>query len=87
MSLDFAQHFSYNIQMTIQELINQLQQYDPKLPVMLSGYEGGVYQANRVRQVVFAANVNDAWYYGPHEIITDPSDYPGYKQQQGVYLT
>lgn len=73
--------------MTIEELIKHLEHYDPKLPVMLSGYEGGVYQLGKVRKITFATNVNDAWYYGPHEIVTDPGDYPGYKQQQGVYLT
>lgn len=73
--------------MTIKELIQHLQQFDDSLPVMLSGYEGGVYQANRVRSVVFATNVNDAWYYGPHELVMEPDQYPGHKQQQGVYLT
>jgi len=78
--------------MTVQELINQLKQYDPKLPVFLAGYEGGVYEprGDSIRQVTVALNVNDAWYYGPHEIVYDGINddmYTGNKRQQGVYLT
>lgn len=76
--------------MTIEELINQLKQYDPKLPVLLAGYEGGVYQPHgkSTRQVTIAINVNDQWYYGPHEIVFDDDElYPGNQRTQGVLIT
>lgn len=73
--------------MTIEELIKKLQEFDPKLPVLLSGYEGGVYQPSRVSQVTIAINVNDQWYYGPHELVHDDEDlYPGHYRTQGVYI-
>lgn len=77
--------------MTVEELINQLKQYDPKLPVLLAGYEGGVYEArgNAISEVTIAINVNDAWYYGPHEIVYDGINddmYPGNQRQQGLYI-
>lgn len=73
--------------MTIKELIQKLQQFDPSLPVLLSGYEGGVYQPNKVYEVTIALNVNDAWYYGPHELVHDDDDwYPGHERTQGVYI-
>lgn len=72
--------------MTIKELIQHLQRFDENLPVMLSGYEGGVYEANRIRPVVFAINVNTDWYNGPHELVVEPDEYPSHKKQQGVYL-
>ena len=73
--------------MTIEQLIQQLQQHDPKLPVFLSGYEGGLYQANGVNVVTVAKNVNSEWYYGPHEIIHPLiDDYPHHEKLKGVYL-
>ena len=73
--------------MTIEELINQLKQYDPKLPVMLSGYEGGLYEANGTNKVTVAKGVNQEWYYGPHEIVHPLiDDYPKHEKFQGVYI-
>ena len=73
--------------MTIEELIKQLEHYDPKLPVLLHGYEGGVYIANLTRPVLVAADVNTEWYYGPHEIVTEYTDgYQGYTKFNGVII-
>ena len=58
--------------MTVEELINKLKEFDPKLPIMLHGYEGGVYDGpNRFYQAIVALSVNQEWYYGPHEIMSD----------------
>jgi hypothetical protein len=57
---------------TVEQLIEQLKQHDPKLPVMMPGYEGGVYDGPTKFQVAnVALGVNDEWYYGPHEIVYD----------------
>lgn len=74
--------------MTIEELIKELQQYDPKLPVLLSGYEGGVYLPNRMRKVNVALNVNKEWYYGPHEIVWEGLyDYPDNEKMNGLLIS
>jgi hypothetical protein len=55
--------------MKVIELIQALEAFDPEMPVVLSGYEGGF---NTVTAVVeprtFVKDVNCAWYYGPHEL-------------------
>jgi hypothetical protein len=57
--------------MKVIDLIQRLQEFDPEMPVVLSGYEGGF---NTVTAVVeprtFAEGVNESWkwYYGPHEL-------------------
>ena len=57
--------------MLVEELIAELQTYDPKLPVIRNGYEGGYCDVERVGFQKIALNVNDAWYYGPHESADD----------------
>ena len=54
--------------MTVEELINALQQYDPKLRVAVQGYEGGYSDVSRAEPVELALNVHDDWYYGPHYV-------------------
>jgi hypothetical protein len=53
--------------MTIKELIQQLQQLDPDLHVFTNGYEGGYCDVVIGEEKEIALNVNEAWYYGPHE--------------------
>jgi len=54
--------------MKVRQLIEQLQQLDPELQVVVSGYEGGYHHA-RVEKEPFdmCLNVYNEWYYGPHE--------------------
>jgi hypothetical protein len=89
--LDFCSLFWYNYTMTIEQLIKILQQHDPKLPVLLSGYEGGVYEPHGklIRQVLVAKDVNEEWYYGPHEIVYPEfnNDYPNHEKFQGLIIT
>lgn len=61
--------------MTIQDLIDKLQQFDPALKVVLTGYEGGCYFLYNARQVNIALDVNTDWYYGPHEVIPENDEY------------
>lgn len=54
--------------MTVGELIAKLQTFDPALPVMVDGYEGGVDYpriAEEVNSVVL--NQQTDWFYGRHE--------------------
>lgn len=58
--------------MTVGELIVHLekigQQYGPEVHVFTRGYEGGYDDVLSVDKVdEFLLNVNDEWYYGPHE--------------------
>lgn len=53
--------------MTVAELILALQQYDPKLRVIVKGYEGGYDDADYAEQLKIGLDVHTAWYYGKHE--------------------
>jgi len=57
--------------MLVEELIAQLQQYDPKLLVITSGYEGGLKEITGTGLNKIALNVNTEWYYGEHESVDD----------------
>ena len=57
--------------MLVEELIKQLQTFDPKLPVIRNGYEGGYCDIDYVNTTKIALNVNSAWYYGAHEAADD----------------
>ena len=52
--------------MKVKELIEKLQQLDPELAVVVSGYEGGYDDMNAMAFLNIARNVNDAWYSGDH---------------------
>ena len=59
--------------MNVKQLIEKLQGYDPELMVIVSGYEGGVNQAEHAGQVKIKLNTYTEWYYGKHEV-TDRDD-------------
>jgi hypothetical protein len=75
---------------TVEQLIEQLKQHDPQLPVILSGYEGGVYCGpNEINTVTIALNVHDPddWWYGPHELVYEGfMEYEGAKKITALYL-
>jgi hypothetical protein len=55
--------------MKVIELIKSLEAFDPEMPVVLTGYEGGYSEVQGVvDQRTFVEDVNCAWYYGPHEL-------------------
>jgi len=63
--------------MTVGQLIETLQGYDPALMVVVSAYEGGVNEAENAGQVKVKLNVHTEWYYGAHEVTIyddDPFD-------------
>jgi hypothetical protein len=74
--------------MTIQELIDKLSKHDPSLHVYIPGYEGGVNDVRSFEEVEVFLNVNEDWWYGPHEIndrliLKDTSEL---KTQKGIFL-
>ena len=80
--------------MLVQELIEKLKEFDPKLPVALHGYEGGAYFTRSATEVTLALNVNDPeeWWYGPHEIVLEGDEYmqektQTHEKQQVIYIT
>lgn len=54
--------------MTVAELMFKLQGLPHDARVVVSGYEGGVGDVANVSEVMIKLNVNDEWYYGPHEM-------------------
>jgi hypothetical protein len=57
--------------MKVKELIETLSQLDPELMVVIGGYEGGVDEVSRYELCNIELNVNDAWFYGKHEVLSD----------------
>jgi hypothetical protein len=55
----------------------------------LTGYEGGVYNPTRVLEVTVALDVNDEWYYGPHEELIPEFDreYPEHVHEQMIRIS
>lgn len=54
--------------MNVEALIEQLKKYPPDTKVVIAGYEGGVREISYTGLCPIALNVNDEWYYGPHEL-------------------
>ena len=76
--------------MKVKELIEKLQALDPELMVVRDGYEGGVCEVIEVSSKTVALNVNTAWYYGDHEILSDEVSYkqhPDSERATVVYIT
>lgn len=57
--------------MKVKDLVGLLQSLDPEKEVLLTGYEGGYYNCDRVRPITVALDWNDRWYYGPHELLDE----------------
>lgn len=54
--------------MNVKELIEELKKLPEDLMVVISGYEGGVYEVTNLDEVKLTLHANDAFYYGDHEI-------------------
>ncbi len=53
--------------MTVGELIKALQNFDPSHPVVVDGYEGGYSDTTYIQSIELIRNVNEPYYYGPHD--------------------
>jgi len=80
--------------MTVQELINQLQQLNPSLEVYVNGYEGGyddIKKAELVRVCKDFYVADENWYYGDHEeydvVRKGPADPHSFEIVKGIVLT
>lgn len=72
--------------MKVKDLIAELQQFNPDLMVVVSGYEGGVEEAQATSEHTIALNCNESWYYGPHEMIDKYDQHEGKERVQAVYV-
>jgi len=75
--------------MKVSALIDLLKVMPQDSPVVIKGYEGGVDDVALVEEVSINLNVNNEWYYGPHEIDSQssvPSNVDD-KSVPAVYLT
>ena len=72
--------------MIVKELIEKLQALDPNLMVVRSGYEGGVNEVDELGVIEIALDVNDEWYYGSHEPVSDLDTYEGFKKAKAVWI-
>jgi hypothetical protein len=67
--------------MNIKELIETLSILDPELRVVTRGYEGGYddiewpVDKDSPNVIDLALNVNPAWYYGNHEMVSKDHKY------------
>ena len=75
--------------MTVSELIESLQQFDPTLAVLVRGYEGGYEYVTGSSEKPMLLDVHSdrdkEWYYGPHEIADEyygEIDKDGKKREQ-----
>ncbi|NNJ84276.1 MAG: hypothetical protein HKP13_04955 [Gammaproteobacteria bacterium] len=53
--------------MTVTELMEHLKAFDPNLPVVVAGYEGGFNDVSFVAPARMFPEANTEWYYGAHE--------------------
>lgn len=53
--------------MKVKDLIKALQEFDPELLVVQSGYEGGLCSIRSPEEMKIHLNVNTQWWYGSHE--------------------
>ena len=72
--------------MTIQQLIEKLQELDPNTVVFVDGYEGGYADVSIDSVEDFALNVNTDWYYGPHSLLSTAPVNADYETVKGVCL-
>lgn len=75
--------------MTAGELIERLKELDPETRIFTQGYEGGLEEVSNVGKISdILLNVNQEWYYGPHELTKSiPEDVRSkYETVKGVIL-
>jgi hypothetical protein len=74
--------------MKVKELIKLLEEVDQDALVVTRGYEGGVTSDISVRgDLIILLNVNDAWYYGEHEIENECSTHGSdFDKENGVMI-
>ena len=71
--------------MNVQQLIEELQKYPPKMRVIVNGYEGGYSDCDPPKSTRIRLNAHgeDMWYYGRH----DDESYPLFDNEDGAIET
>lgn len=54
---------------TISDLIEALSHFPQDLLVITPGYEGGYKEIKSLESQEILLDINDAWYYGPHDSV------------------
>lgn len=74
--------------MTVKELIEQLQTFDPDLQIFINGYEGGFNDITPIagNVVDMVLDYNTEWYYGKHELAEQITDVAEYKIVKGIII-
>ena len=72
--------------LTVSDLITALSTLPPDLEVLIPGYEGGFSPIAAIKQDTLLTNVNNEWYYGPHDELDSVSDPDSYKKQDFIIL-
>ena len=67
--------------MKVSDLIQILSQYDPETVLVIPGYEGGFSPIHGVTKKELLKDVNDEWYYGPHDYIHSVHDPESYQKE------
>ena len=63
---------------TVEQLIKRLQTLPKKMGVVTNGYEGGYRDVEHSNHFVsLKRDVNDAWYFGPHDEETQSGNTQG----------
>jgi hypothetical protein len=73
--------------MKVKQLIAELSKLDPDLMIVRAGYEGGVVEITGVGTCNIALDVFDEWYYGPHDLVTEPSSHPEAEVKTAVFVS
>ena len=77
--------------MTVQELIDKLQQMDPLAEVYVNGYEGCYDDIHDLEPVRVCKGFYEEWYHGDHEeydvVRKGPADPHSYEIAKGIVLT
>lgn len=73
--------------MTVGALIEALSKYPKDMIIVSPGYEGGYHDGMEPSAVMmFAANINKEWYYGPHEKDDNSEKHPEAKHFQAIVV-
>jgi len=57
--------------MTVQELIDELQNYPKDMMVVVDGYEGGLNDLTGLEPIKVNLNANTEWYYGTYSLCNE----------------
>lgn len=71
----------------VKDIVKKLQEIDQDIYVFTSGYEGGYCNPSIDYEInSFALNINDEWYFGPHEKVNKNDNYENANIVLGIVL-